>query len=149
MLLCYDSAAGIPHPPMIIYAKSFPGGQYHFEGPDDAVYASESGWIDFELFVVWLKKLFLKYAVSQRPIHLLTDGHKSHINIAVIDPCHSNDVILFYLTPHTTHALQPLDVAVFKSLKVVFSTTVRALSFTKKNFIVTKREFSRILKYSL
>ena len=43
MLLCCASAAGIPHPPMIIYAKSFHGGQYCFEGPDDAVYArSES-----------------------------------------------------------------------------------------------------------
>ncbi len=52
-LLCCASAAGIPHPPMIIYAKSFPGGQYCFEGPDDAVYArSESGWIDSEQFVV-------------------------------------------------------------------------------------------------
>ena len=90
-LLC--CAAGIPHPPMIIYAKSFPGGQYRFEGPDDAVYArSESGWIDSELFVVWL---FHKYAVSLRPILLLTDGHKSHINIDVIDLCRSNDVILF------------------------------------------------------
>ena len=88
----------------------FPGGQYRFEGPDDAVYTrSESGWIDSELFVVWLKKLFLKYAVSQRPILLLTDRHKSHINIDVIDLCRSNDVILFCLAPHTTHALQPLD----------------------------------------
>ena len=118
---------------MIIYAKSLSGGQYHFEGPDDAVYArSESGWIDSELFVVWVRKLFLKYAVSQRPILLLTDGHKSHIKIEVIDLCRSNnDVIIFCLPPHTTHALQPLDVAVFKSLKDVFSKTVRALSFTK------------------
>ena len=69
-LLC--CAAGMPHPPMIIYAKSFPGGQYRFEGTDDAVYArSESGWIDSELFVVWL---FHKYAVSKQPILLLTDG---------------------------------------------------------------------------
>ena len=86
----------MPHPPMIICAKSFLAGQYGFEGPDDAVYArSESGWIDSELFVVWLKKSFLKYAVSQRPIILLTDGHKSHINIDVIDLCRSNDVIHF------------------------------------------------------
>ena len=92
-LLCCASAAGKPHPPIIIYAKSFPGGQFRFEGPDDAMYArSESGWIDSELFVVWL---FHKYAVSQRPILLLTDGHKSHINIDVIDLCRSNDVILF------------------------------------------------------
>ena len=93
--------------------------------------------------------MFLKYAVSQRPILLLTDGHKSHVNIDVIDLCRSNDVILFRLPLHTTHALQPLDVAVFKSLKDAFSKRVRALSFTKKNFIVTKRGFSRVVKRPL
>ena len=41
-----------------------------------------------------------------------------------------------------THALQPLDVAVFKSLRDSFAKAVRVLSFTKKNFIVTKREFA-------
>ena len=50
-VLCCASAAGVPHPPMIIYSKLFPGGPYRFEGPDDALYArSESGWIDSELF---------------------------------------------------------------------------------------------------
>lgn len=49
-LLCCASAG---KPPMIIYAKSFPGGPYRFEGPEDALYArSESGWIDTELFMV-------------------------------------------------------------------------------------------------
>ena len=129
-LLCCASAAGLPHPPMIIYSKCFPGGQYRFEGPDDALYAkSESGWIDSELFLAWLKKNFLKFAVPQRPIMLLTDGHKTHMTIDAIDLCHSNDVVLFCLPPHTTHALQPLDVAVFKSLKDNFAKTVRALSF--------------------
>ena len=42
---------------MIIFSKSFPGGAYKFDGPDDAVYAkSESGWIDSELFMVWMKE---------------------------------------------------------------------------------------------
>ena len=50
ILCCFASAAGIPHPPMIIYAKSFPSGQYRFEGPDDAVYTrNELDWIDSEL----------------------------------------------------------------------------------------------------
>ena len=52
---------------MIIYSKSFPGGQYHFEGPEDTLYArSESGWIDTELFLAWIKKIFLKYVVPER-----------------------------------------------------------------------------------
>ena len=59
-LLCCVSAAGSPLAPMIIYSKSFPGGQYRFDGPDDTLYAkSDSRWIDSELFLTWLKKIFL------------------------------------------------------------------------------------------
>ena len=146
-VLCCASAAGLPHPPMIIYSKCFPGGQYRFEGPDDALYAkSESGWIDSKLFLSWFNKIFLKYAVNQRPIMLLVDGHKSHMTIDIIDLCRSKGVILFCLPPHTTHALQPLDVSVFKALKDSSAKTVRALSFKKPNFVVTKREFVKVLK---
>ena len=54
-------------PPMIIYAKSFPGGQYRFDGPEDALYAkSDSGWIDSELFLAWLNKIFVKFCVPER-----------------------------------------------------------------------------------
>lgn len=44
-LLCCASAAGIPHPPMIIYSKSFPGGHYRFDGPEDAL-CEERVWMD-------------------------------------------------------------------------------------------------------
>ena len=74
---------------------------------------------------------------------LLIDGHKSHITLDVVDICRDNDIVLFY---YTTHALHPLDVAIFKSLKDHFSKSVRALSFTTKNFEVTKREFFRVLR---
>ena len=77
---------------------------------------------------------------------LLVDGHKSHLTIDVIDKCRANNIILFCLPPHTTHALQPLDVAVFKSLKDNFSKAVRALSFAKKNFVVSKRDFAKVVK---
>ena len=49
-MLCAASAAALPLPTIIIYAKSFPGGQYRFQGPDDALHAkSDSSWIDSEL----------------------------------------------------------------------------------------------------
>ena len=146
-LLCCASAAGILHPPMIIYSKSFPGGPYRFKGPEDALYArNESGWIYTELFLAWLKKIFLKLVVVEHPVILLTNGHKTHINIDVIDVCRENDVTLFCLLPHTMHALPSLDVAVFKSLKYSFAKAVRALSFKRKNFIVSKREFAHVVK---
>lgn len=146
-MLCGASAAGLPLPPMIIYPKAFPGGQYRCEGPDDAVYAkSESGWVDSELFLAWMKKVFIAYSDSERPVILFVDGHKSHLTLDTIDLAHNNGITLFCLPPHTTHALQPLDVAVFKSLKDHFAKTVRSLTFTRMNFIISKREFAKIVK---
>ena len=136
-MLCCASAAGLPLPPLIIYSKSFPGGQYRFDGPDDALYAkSESGWIDTELFITWFKKIFLKFSVAQRPLLLLIDGHKSHMGLDLVDLCWENNVILFCLPPHTTDALQPLDVSVFKSFKDHFSKSVRSITFAKKNLLL-------------
>ena len=99
--------------------------------------------------MAWLQKIVLKFVVPECPVFLLTDGHKSHINLDVIDACRENNIILFFLSPYTTHALQPLDVAVFKSLKDCFAKCVRAFSFTKKFFVDTKREFSHVVKRSL
>ena len=146
-LLCGATAAGVALPLLIIFSKSFPGGAYKFDGPDDAVHAkSESGWIESELFMVWIKKVFLQYCGSQLPVLLFVDGHASHITIDAIDLARDNSIILFCLPPHTTNALQPLDVSVFKSLKSHFSKAVHALSFTKKDFIVSKREFACVVK---
>ena len=146
-LLCGASAAGLALPPMIIFPKAFPGGAYTFKGPDDAVYAkSESGWVDSELFVEWMKKVFLKFATPQRPVLLIIDGHKTHLTLDVVDLAQSNGVILLCLPPHTTHSLQPLDVSVFKSLKDHFYRSVRAFCFVKKNFTVSKREFASVVK---
>lgn len=78
-LLCAGSASGAALLPMIVYPQGFPDGQYRFGGPDDSVYAkSESGWIDRELFY---QKIFLKFAVPERPLLLIVDGHKSHVTL--------------------------------------------------------------------
>ena len=76
--------------------------------------------MDSELFYVWMQKVFLVHAVHQRPVLLLVDGHASHLTLDLIDLARKKYVILFCLPPHTTHLLQPLDVAVFKSLKDQF-----------------------------
>ena len=103
-MLCGASAAGIALSPMIIYPKSFPGGAYTFKGPDDAVYAkSESGWVDSELFLSWMHKVFLEFAVPQRPVMLFVDGHKSHLSLELIDLARKRMLSSFasHRTPHT------------------------------------------------
>ena len=86
-----------------------------------------------EFFVSWMK-VFLRHCVRTGQ---LFSGMPA--TLEVIDLAWKNDVILFCLSPHTTHALQPLDVSVFKSLKSHFSKAVHALSFAKKDFVISKR----------
>ena len=131
---------------MIIFPKAFPGGKYTFKGLDNAVYAkSDSGWVDYKLFLEWVNKVFLQYTFPEHPILLFVDGHTSHMTLDVIDVACSNGVILFCLPPHTTHALQPLDVAVFKSLRNNFFKATRAVSFSKTYFVITKCEFAAMV----
>ena len=111
-MLCGASAAGVALPPMIIYSKAFPGGLYKCSGPDDAKI------IDSELFLAWMKKVFLKFCGSQHPV-LFVDGHASHVSLDVIDLARENDIIPFCLPPHTMHALKLLNVSVFKSFSKV------------------------------
>ena len=77
---------------------------------------SSKGWIDTELFYEWFKQ-FLNFAVPARPLLLLLDGHSSHYKPEVLRFAKESDVIVMTLSPHTSHALQPLDVAVHRSLK--------------------------------
>ena len=48
---------------------------------------------------------------------LICDGHDSHISGNFIAYCLFNKILLFILPPHTSHLLQPLDVAIFGPLK--------------------------------
>ena len=78
---------------------------------------SSRGWVDMELFKGWFSDHLLNYAVSARPLLLFLDGHSSHYNPEAIRLAKENDVIMFTLVPHTTHEMQPLDIAVFGPLK--------------------------------
>ena len=47
---------------------------------------------------------------------LILDGHDSHVTKAFIEYAHANKILALLFPPHATHALQPLDVACFRSL---------------------------------
>jgi hypothetical protein len=78
------------------------------------------------------------------------DGHGSHLTIELIDLARKHNVILYCLPPHLTHLLQPLDVAVFKSLKVYFANLCHRVKLvtlgTDKVIHVSKRNFTAIFR---
>jgi DDE superfamily endonuclease len=59
---------------------------------------------------------------------LLLDGHKSHYTLEFIKFYIIKKIILLVLPPHTTHLLQPLDVAIFQPLAKYYSVEVEAHS---------------------
>lgn len=83
---------------------------------------SKKGWINEELFIVWLKH-FVKItcATPDNPILLLLDNHSSHCTLASFEYCRVNGIVMLSFPPHTSHKLQPLDLTVFGSLKKSYS----------------------------
>lgn len=138
---CCINAAGHTLPPMIIFSGGFPGGPYNRNGPEDALYATS----DSELYLAWFEKIFLKYTPDTTRL-LLQDGHASHINIKLIDKAIENNVVLMCLPPHTTHLLQSLDVAVYKSLKAKLSKTLGAARLLSPDLWISKKNFSALFR---
>ena len=137
------SSTGQVLPPMIIFQRCFPSSDYSRSGPDGCLYAkSESGYMDGELFLEWFKKIFLPKTAHLRPAMLIMDGHTSHLTIDLIDLARENNVILYCLPPHLTYLLQPLDVAVFKSLKdhfTKYSHQAKLISMMSSRLLVVNR----------
>ena len=69
----------------------------------------------------FLAKLSERRLLSTNVRHLLIlDGHKAHLTLEVVTKARRNRVGMFTLPSHTSHELQPLDVACFKPFKVAF-----------------------------
>src|SRR5579859_1030325 len=61
---------------------------------------------------------------------LLCDGHDSHISAEFIAFTIGNNIEVVLLPPHSSHLLQPLDVAVFGPLKTAISSRLHRLIST-------------------
>ncbi|CAF4355372.1 unnamed protein product [Rotaria sp. Silwood2] len=127
MLLC-TSACGDVLSPLVVYAAKAVNSLWCAGGVPGTTYkCSESGWITEKIFTDWFKNCFLEQTKHiERPLLLVMDNHSAHISIDVIELAIKNQVILLCLPPHSTHALQPLDVVTLSSdetLSNSFSST--------------------------
>nr|XP_020491160.1 tigger transposable element-derived protein 6-like [Labrus bergylta]XP_029133493.1 tigger transposable element-derived protein 6-like [Labrus bergylta] len=147
VLPCFN-AAGEDIPPFIIYSKAYPGGVcYKTQGPPNALYGwSDTGCINSELFKKWFLKHFLPCAPKERPLLLIFDGHKSPVNLEVVEAARKEDVIFLCLPPHCSHILQPLDAGLFVLLKQRFGALIGDGCATDTHFAVSKKEFSGVFK---
>lgn len=133
-------------PPFIIYKAKTLNPAWMKNGLPGSSYAcSDDGWIDTDLFERWLKDHFLKYAVSRRPLLLILYGHKTDYQPSICQYAKDHDVIMFCLTPHSTHMSQPLDTCVFKPLKTQWNKAVHTFQTKNLGVQITKYNFPFLL----
>lgn len=102
---------------------------------------SPNGWTDTELSLQWLEKVFIPYARAKHEsgstVILQLDGHKSHTTYQFASMCAKNSIELVLSPSHTTHRLQPCDVAVFSPLanaykKVISDASMKGTRINKR-----------------
>jgi hypothetical protein len=71
---------------------------------------------------------------------LILDGHGSHTTPEFDEYCAQNKIITLCMPPHTSHLLQPLDVACFGPFKQAYSRLVQDLA-RQGIFHVDKADF--------
>lgn len=127
--VCCVSAGGIYVPPMLIFPRARLKPELMDKAPVGAIGAANpSGWINELLFEKWFDHFlqFTQAAARSHPTLLILDGHSSHTkNISVVTKARENNVIILSLPSHCTHMMQPLDVAVFKSVNTFYDQEVQ------------------------
>ncbi|KAI8401625.1 hypothetical protein FOFC_18494 [Fusarium oxysporum] len=123
ILECISATGKVLRPTVIFKGKTVQ--QQHF--PEDLDFlddwefsCSEKGWTSNKLALIWLRKVFIPSTQPEKknePRLLILDGHGSHMTEKFLWECYDNNIYLLFLPPHSSHVLQPLDVAIFGPLK--------------------------------
>ena len=126
--VCCVSASGEYVPPAFIFPRVRYKPELLDKGPVGSIgLATKSGWINDTAFSAWFDHFVKSVQPKHRqsPTLLIMDGHTSHTNnIEVLQKAKENNVEILVLPSHCTHKLQPLDIAVFKSLNTFYDKEV-------------------------
>lgn len=91
---------------------------------------SDTGYADSIISLEWLTKVFQPQTCERangKPRMLICDGFGTHESLEILQYCLANHIILCRLPSHTSHKLQPCDIAVFAPLKAAYRDNVERL----------------------
>jgi hypothetical protein len=148
-LLACVSAIGRAIPPLLIYRGA--NGELQDTWVQDArssdgiwFGASENGWSNNRIGLLWLQKVFERFTKPKSPRAyrlLIVDGHSSHVNMAFVDFADRHRIIIMVLPPHTTHRLQPLDVGLFQPLSTAYFVELDKLMNKSGGLVAMSKRF--------
>jgi len=146
-VICACSVTGVYIPPFFIFKrKKFTDRLLDGAPPGAEATTSDSGWVNCQIFLKWLQIFVQKVRPTENHKALLIlDNHESHKSYEALDFATKNNVIFLSIPPHTSHRLQPLDVAVYGPLKNILKLK---LTLSKRH-IREESSTSMILRDSL
>ncbi|XP_063859175.1 uncharacterized protein LOC135100141 [Scylla paramamosain] len=137
MLAC-SSAIGQYLPPLLIFLYTRDPRFNVLEEFEEAFFQkTPNGWITEVVFLSFLRDIFIPKLGEKQPVVLLVDGHSSYHSVSAL--CNENSVILYCLKAHIIHLIQPLDLAFFRAIKLVWSEAIRKIQYqTGESVIMPK-----------
>ncbi|KAI1004017.1 hypothetical protein K3495_g4193 [Podosphaera aphanis] len=111
--------------------------------PDWLYTTSENGWTSHIVGLAWLRQIFIPESTPTQYDYrlLLLDGHGSHADVEFMWTCYQNKIACLYLPAHTSHILQPLDLAPFSVVKSKYRQEIQALASIDDAAPVKKERF--------
>jgi 4-hydroxybenzoate polyprenyltransferase len=106
--------------------------------------ATITGWTNTEIAQDWVSNSFIPETTPRYPHEwrfLILDGFSTHVDHFFQLTCLKNKVMLFYLPAHSSHKLQPLDVAVFSPLKTAYRKIIHASPLSTVSSPASKQRF--------
>lgn len=141
------NAAGSFLPPFLIFArKKMQPRLLDGAPPGTQGTCTPNGWTSGEVFFDWMH-FFVEHVrpTSEKKILLLLDNHESHKYYPALDYASKNNVVILSLAPHTTHKMQPMDVAVYGPLKTYFEREVNLFQKSHPGRIINQYDVARLL----
>lgn len=145
------SAIGTYLPPYTLYKAQSLWESWCEGGAPGALYGvSDSGWMFDKNFEAWFIKAFeplTRDSAAGGLQHrvLVYDGHNSHITYPTVKHAIDNNISICCLPPHTSHALQPLDVGVFRSVKVNYKEACLGFFKNNRRSTIGKSQFPKLI----
>jgi len=143
------SADGRYLDPMIIWPASTHRANWTTHPTPGWVFAcSDSGFTDSYISLQWLKQVFdpqTKCRAKNKPRLLIWDGFGTHETCEILEFCFENNIILCRMPSHTSHKLQPCNVAAFGPLKAAYREQVERMD-RRGVGTISKQHFTYLYK---
>jgi hypothetical protein len=105
---------------------------------------SETGYMTGDLFLQWAHEIFFPALERVRAENktgsawavLILDGFRGHTNTELLAEMEANGVHLVLLPPHSSHALQPLDLTTFAGLKRLLRSCTAELGLDEQAALI-------------